>query len=424
MDKNLLKQVILHQNTIKLKEDTIQRENFSKIESLNKDNSIIIITGIRRCGKSTLLQQIRNNNKEKDYYLNFDDERLLNFTVEDFNMLQETFYELFGKQNTYYFDEIQNIPQWERFVRRLYEENAKIYITGSNASMLSKELGTHLTGRYIETTLYPFSFREFLTFENIKYDKNKIYEKESRAKIRKSFDKYSQKGGFPQYLRNNEDEYLKTLYTNIAYRDVIVRYKLNNEKTIKELIYYTISNVGKKLSYRNLQKILNLGSPTTVKEYISYFENSFIIFTLPKYEFSLKKQIYSNKKIYTIDTGFANTISFKFSENQGRILENLVFIELKRKNQEIYYHEDKAECDFVILKKGKVTSAIQITASLQDPHTKQREYSGLLETLKKYKLKEGLILTLDEEREEIVENKKIIIKPLWKWLLENPFYKA
>ena len=210
MDRNELKEIIIDQNGRQEQKGLIDRELFSKVESYIKNDFVIIISGIRRSGKSILLNQIRK--KHEGYYLNFDDERLINFKIEDFKVLEELFIELYGEKRIFYFDEVQNIPMWERFVRRLHDERKKVFITGSNASILSKELGTHLTGRYLMLQMFPFSFKEFLSLKKFELNKNSIYLTKSRAEIRKYFEDYFINGGFPEYIRESNPEYLKILY--------------------------------------------------------------------------------------------------------------------------------------------------------------------------------------------------------------------
>lgn len=417
MEKEELKQIIVSQNTIK-ENNFVHRKKFDYIKENLTNDLILIITGLRRSGKSTLLLQLRKESKKNNYFLNFDDNRLINFTIDDFEKLYESFLELYDEQNIYYFDEIQNIVGWERFVRRLHNEGKKVIVTGSNAKMLSKEFGTHLTGRNIEIELFPFSFKEYLEFNNLKLNKNDIYDIKIQIKIKKLFNEYLNNGGIAEYLKTNNVNYLKTLYDNILYKDVMNRYNLQNEKTLKELIYFLISNVGKKVSYTSLKNILGVASATTIKEYINYFENTYLLFQLNKFDYSIKKQIVNPKKIYVIDNGFANNISFKFTEDRGRLLENLVFLELKRREKELYYHFENFECDFIEVNKGKVIYAIQVTKSLTNDDTKKREVQGLLDAMITYNLKEGLILTEDEESIEMHLDKKIVIKPIWKWLLE------
>lgn len=417
MNKTELRAIITDQNNRQEQTDLVEREIFSKVESYIKNKFVIIISGIRRCGKSTLLNQIRK--KYPGYYVNFDDERIINFKVEDFQILYETLIELYGEKDIFYFDEIQNIPSWERFVRRLHDEKKKVFITGSNASMLSKELGTHLTGRHLTLQIFPFSFKEFLDLKKFKLNQNIAYIPTGKAKIKNYFAEYLTQGGFPEYLEDNNVDYLKTLYESIIYRDVLVRYRLINEKSLKELVYLAVNSISKEISFNSIKNTLGLGSSTTVRDYFYYLENSFLIFLAPRFDYSLRKQMYYNKKIYIIDNGLAKYLGFRFTPDNGRLLENAVFIELKRRRNEIYYYFDNKECDFVI--KGQtagITQVIQVCFELTTEN-KEREIEGLKEAMIKFKLKEGLILTYDQEDEFNIKGKKIIVKPVWKWLLEK-----
>ena len=412
--KELLKSIIYDQQEFTWKNNYIKRE-FS--ENLVHSAEIIVISGIRRCGKSTLLHQIRNENIEKDYYFNFDDERLVNFKVEHFQLLNDCFYEIYGSQKTFYFDEIQNITGWERFVRRLHDYGNKIFITGSNATMLSKELGTHLTGRYCKIELFPFSFKEFLIFNNIKTTKDNTYSSKQKSEINRQFNDFFTRGGFPLFLANNNDIYLKSLYESILYRDIMVRNHINNEKEILELVYYLASNVTKLTSYNSLIKIIDVKNPTTIRNYIEFIQNTYLLFQVNKYDFSLKKQLMNPKKIYFIDNALVTKIGFLFSEEKGRLLENLIFIELKRNNYDIYYHSKTCECDFIIKESNVITMAIQVCYSFENIKTKEREIKGLLEAMNIYNLNEGWIITNNDEETIEINNCTIKIIPAWKYLL-------
>ncbi|MDD3568957.1 MAG: ATP-binding protein [Bacteroidales bacterium] len=412
ISKREISQIVADQRALHFKADDLPR-----LKSTNTDREVEVVSGIRRCGKSTLLHEIRSKNIEKDYYFNFDDDRLVKFAVEDFQLLHEVFIELFGKQSTFYFDEIQNIEGWERFVRRLHDYNNKIYITGSNASMLSRELGTHLTGRFYQTELYPFSFHEFLLLNKQLVPSNPIINTEEKVSIHSSFIEYFNKGGFPFYLQSNSYQYLKSLYESIIYRDVLVRNGLKNDKEILELVHYLSSNTSKLVSYNGLTKIIGVKNASTVKSYIDFIQDTYLIFTVNKYDRSLKKQLLNPKKTYFIDLGLAREIGFHHSEDNGRLLENLVFIELKRRGREVFYHNQKYECDFVIKEKNSIVEAIQVSWTIQNDTTRKRELYGLLDALSTYGLTEGLILT-DEEEDTIKEKGYTIhIKPAWKWLL-------
>ncbi len=413
MQKLILQAVISDQKALRWESSAIERQHVSIVE----DDSVVVISGIRRCGKSTLLQAIRAKNKEQDYYLNFDDERLIHFKVEDFQLLLELFGERYGKQTTFYFDEIQNISGWERFVRRLHDYGNKVYITGSNASMLSKELGTHLTGRYQQIELYPFSFREYLKLFQIEANSMDHFNTDHKAILKASFNDYFKLGGFPAFLKSKHPEYLKSLYESVLYRDVMVRNGITNEQELLELMFFVTSNTSKLISYNSLAKVIGVKNATTVKQYLGFLQDAYMLSLVSKYDTSVKKQLHNPKKVYGIDLGLMRQLSFQHSENQGRLLENLVFLELKRQTKTVYYHQNKGECDFVIKDKNSIIQAIQVCWSLYDDKTKQREINGLVEAMKAYQLKEGLILTEDESDSLIIDDKTINIMPVWLWLL-------
>lgn len=413
MNKEKLKELLLDYDQ-RVVPALIDRELKQRIDEHATTPFVTIISGIRRCGKSSILQQLRQ--QRSSYYVDFDDDRLVNFTVEDFQLLYELLLELFGEREVFVFDEIQNIPGWERFVRRLHNLGYKVYVSGSNASMLSRELGTHLTGRSLTFSLFPFSFREFLTLNGEQTTSTSLSTKQ-KANLKRLFSQYVREGGFPEFLQTKKDEYLKAVYEHILYRDIITRYKLSHEKPLKEVVYYVASNVGKELSFNSLRKLTGLSSATTIREYFEYLEHSYLVFLIPRYDYSLKKQLYYNKKAYFIDTALTGLLGFRTSDDNGRMLENVVFLQLKRQGHELFFHRDTFECDFLIRQGVRITHAIQVTQSLA--HNKDREVGGLLEAMKQYKLKEGQILTEDESGEITQGRKKITIKPIWQWLLET-----
>jgi len=403
MLKETLRSIVKTQNTEILRSDYgIEREKLKQIDLGTP--FALVLSGVRRCGKSTLLRQLMKKIK-RPYYFNFEDPRTVDFDVRDFQKLNEVFEEEFGKSNYYFFDEIQNVGKWELFVRAMLDKKKYVVITGSNASLLSKELGTRLTGRHLRCELFPFSFKEFLKFTGKKADLS-------------SFEGYLIKGGFPEYLKHNKAEILQELLNDIIARDIVIRYKLKNLKTVKEMAIYFLTNVGKEFSYNNLKKTFNLGSVNTAISFISYFEDSYLLFTVPRFDYSLKKQLVSAKKVYSIDNGLSTVNSVSFSGDNGRMLENLVFIHLRKKYNDIFYFKEKNECDFLVKEKEKIARAIQVCFKV-DEDNKEREINGIIEAMEKFKLKEGLILTHNQEDELRIENKKITIKPAWKWLIED-----
>lgn len=374
-----------------------------------KESSILpglalVVTGARRSGKSTFLQQLRKR-FPKSYYFNFDDPKAAGFEVQDFDRLDYVFAEEFGKSDYYFFDEIQNVDKWELFIRKLSDNKKKVVITGSNASLLSRELGTRLTGRHLRQDIFPFSFKEFLAFEKKKPGVS-------------SFGEYLVKGGFPEYLKQKKASVLQELLNNVLARDIVVRHGLRESETIKEMAVYLLSNTGKEFSYNSLKKVFELGSVNTAISFVSYLEDSYLVFAVKRFDYSIKKRLMLPKKVYSIDNGLAAANTASFSEDRGRMLENQVFLHLRRKNSEIFYFKEKGECDFVFKEKEKIVGAIQVCYSLNEDNTK-REVSGLLEALEKFGLKNGLILTFNQEDRLLENNKEINIKPAWKWMLEN-----
>lgn len=396
----LIKIIKAQKSQMRSQKRGITRERLKKIPIIK--NFTLIISGIRRCGKSTLLLQLMQKNKNYNY-LNFEDPRLMDFDIKRFEMLEKAFDEV-DKSNIYYFDEIQNIKNWEIYVRFLLDNNKLVIVTGSNASLLSRELGTKLTGRNLKIELFPFSFKEFLDFKKIKPSKEALQ-------------KYLYLGGFPEYIKTQRDEILQNLLSDVIARDIIVRHNIRNSEALYKLARHLLNNISKEFSYNKMKNMLNLGSVNTVSSFVSYLEESYLIFTLPKFSYSLRQQQVNNKKIFAIDAAFSRVNSLSFSENKGKILENQIFIALKRKDYELFYFQEKGECDFIVKEKNKITKAFQVCYKLDDENM-EREVNGLAEAMQKFNLKEGTIITYDNEDEIIKENLKIKVIPAWKWMLE------
>jgi len=419
LSENEIKEILLSQREIILKKNYgIERAILKEVESKVKLPHVVVLTGLRRSGKSTLLRQlIKKHYRDEDFfYINFEDERLFNFPASEFNKLYEALISLYGKKKTFFLDEIQNVSHFETFVRRLYEEGCKFFITGSSATLLSKELGTKLTGRHVDIIVRPFSFPEFLELKGVKVDKESFYKTESKLEIKKYFEEYLVKGGMPEYLNYNDPELLTKAYEDTVIKDIAVRYKVENVSVLRELYSYLISNFANKFSFNSIKKFANINSVNTIKKFIGYLEETYFAKTINKFDYSYKKQIVNDKKFYLLDNGFIEVLSKKFSKDKGWLLENLVFINLLRDN-EVFYYSNQKECDFIIAKNRQVKGAIQVCYDLNDA-TKEREVLGLKEAMEKFNLKEGLILTSNQEEEIKSEGKKIIIKPVWKWLLE------
>lgn len=421
MDKNLIKSILIDQQAIKVPSPYTKRHIEKDLLRLIKNPSILIITGLRRCGKSVMLQWLRQHLDESSYYVNFDDDRFATFTLADFQSLYECLIELYGEESTFYFDEIQNIDEWERFVRRLHNEQKKVIITGSNASMLSRELGTRLTGRHITLEMFPYNFHEYVLSQGETIGTKAIYTTAEKAKLKAHFNRFMHVGGIPEYVKHQDDEYIRSIYDNILYRDIIVRHGIKHEKTIKELVYYLASNNAKDTSFNALKNLLKIKGTNTVGDYCAYLEDAYLCSFINRYDPSLKAQMGYAKKVYFIDATLSRLVGFKISDDKGRLLENLVYNELRQHHQHIYMHKQDVECDFVVQENHHITQAIQVTASLSNPTTKTREIKGLLSALNAYGLNQGLILTEDETGEEkLLHNDKtyhIQILPIWQWML-------
>ncbi|AKB54772.1 hypothetical protein A9239_11030 [Methanosarcina sp. A14] len=429
MEKSQLRQVIIdQQESFRKVEELVYRD--IDLERYLRGNEIVIISGIRRCGKSSLLKLIAGQLEGVKFYVDFDDIRLSDFEVKNFQDLQDLIIEFYREeldksgtgQVYYFFDEIQNVPLWERWLNNLYKEGKKVFATGSNSQLLSSEISTFLTGRNKVLKLFPFSFRELLRLKGIEITGEKIESgmltSSRKAEIFSYFLEYFEKGGFPLVLISGDLELSRGYFEDILNKDVLVRYNIKEVRALKDLVLFLLSNVGRAYSYPTLRKITGIKSLSTIKNYLDYFQNVFLLYQLPRFDYSLKKQKVSSSKIYTIDNSFLKTVAFNFSENKGQRLENLVFVELLRREKELYYHSEKKECDFVLREGMRIKEAIQVSVDLNSPETRKREIEGLIEAMTTYKLDSGLILTFEEDDILDAGGKKIILKPVWKWLLE------
>lgn len=410
---------------------------FSRNHNVDLESDFIItISGPRRAGKTFICFQIiedlikKGIPKENILYINFEDNRLIGADSNDLEKLLETYFELYNidknKKIYLFLDEIQTVKNWDSWIRKIYDINKriKLVLTGSSSKLLSKEISTVLRGRVLNKEIFPLSFKEIVLWKGLKYDLKTIVYSENRVGIKKLFNSFIQEGGYPAvtYQKVNREEVLQSYYESMIFKDIVERYKIEDVKKIKMLANLLLESTSKDISYSKLaNKLKSIGmntSKNTIIEFLSYFEDAYLFFQNLKYEYSQGKQLGSIKKVYFIDNGMLNTISFKFSKDTGKLLENLIFLELRRRNKKIFYNRDNYECDFIIQEKEKVVQAIQVTETLNSENEK-REVEGVLEAIKKFKLKEGLIITLDEERDIEVEDKNIHVLPVWKWLLEE-----
>ncbi len=413
-----IKEILVKQReTILNKKYGVERAILKEAESKLKLPHVVVLTGLRRSGKSTLLRQLikKHYHDEDFYYLNFEDERLFDFPAQEFNRLYEGLVSLYGQKKTFFLDEIQNVTNFETFVRRFYEEGFKFIITGSSATLLSRELGTKLTGRHVDIVVRPFSFPEFLELKEVKLGKESVYKTEIKIEIEKYFEEYLVKGGMPEYLIYNDPELLTRVYEDTIIKDIAVRYKIKNVAVLRQLYSYLLNNFANQFSYNSLKKFITIKSVNTFKKFISYFEETYLAKTINKFDYSFKKQIMNDKKFYVLDNGFIGVLSKKITKDYGGLLENLVFNYLNNED-DVFYYSGERECDFLTVRNKEVTQAIQVCYEL-NLGNREREMAGLTEAMKKFQLKEGLILTNHQEEKIKLGRKKIIIKPVWKWML-------
>jgi predicted AAA+ superfamily ATPase len=360
----------------------------------------LIISGIRRCGKSTLLHQFATKQKKAFFHLNFDDLRLSGFSPVDFRLLDMLIGE--KKATLLFFDEIQTVDQWELYIRQKLDEGYQVAITGSNASLLSRELGTKLTGRHITKELFPFSYEEYCAFTD------------QRAGL-PSLEKYLKQGGFPEYLKTGNRDILSQLQADILYRDIAVRYRLRDVSSLKRLWTYLVSNPAQLVSPSKLLQMTGLRSPTTVLEYISYFELSYLIQLVPCFAWSLKKQSLAPKKVYVIDNGIILTGSLSFTGNKGALLENFVYTVLRAQTRDVFYFAGSAkECDFVVNPHEARPLCIQVCDTLTVDN-RQRELQGLFEAMDFFDQSEGIIITRNESDIILEQGKKVRVVPAWEF---------
>jgi len=407
------------------------REEYqSKIDAFLKSGEIIILKGIRRSGKSSLMinhirHLISNGAHVKEtLFVNFEDPRFVGeLTTELLEQIFDTYKEFINNEVKphIFLDEVQNVNQWEKWVLTGYELNrAHFYISGSSSKLLSKEFGTALSGRHLDINVFPLNFKEYLLFRNIKKPDRKAIVTQ-RITYKKAFNDYIKRGGFPK-INFLTDDLIKTeiimYYETIILKDIVARHDLKNYDNVKKVALYLLSNIGKPLNLNKVRISLRL-SYDLADKYFEYLKDTFLLIEINQFDFSLRKQFANRRKVYCIDNGILSNTAFRISEDYGRYLENLVFVELMRREYEVYFYNGKKECDFVIKEGVNITMAIQVSRTLHDEKTKKREADGLIEAITVFGLKEGLILTEDEEDIVEIENYKIYIKPVWSWLLDN-----
>lgn len=401
-----------------LKAKYVQRENLGPARQNMKNNLIKVIVGPRRAGKSVFAIQMLQG---LDFaYLNFDDERLLGIT--DYDELVKALRQVYGETKNILFDEIQNLKNWELFLNRLHRKGFNLVITGSNSKLLSKELSTHLTGRYIQFQLLPFSFSEFLRARNFAIDET-LALKERQGTLLNLLHEYLIKGGYPEVLIKDIDPevYVSTLFESILFKDIVKRYNVRYAKKLYDLGLYLITTHSTEFSYTSLTKALDFRSVHTTENYADYLAEAFLAFYIDRFSYKVKEQIRSPKKVYAYDTGTINAVKFKTAPDNGRLMENLVAVELLRRGLEFYYFKskDNKEVDFAVKEGLKIGRLIQVCYDLDFPMTKKRETAALIKASRETGCGNLLVLTWDYEEKERIDQTVINYLPLWKWLIHT-----
>jgi len=348
------------------------------------------------------LQIIEKLPKEDFLYLNFEMPQLYNFNISDFTRLDN----IITKNGTkiLFFDEIQYVEAWEIYVRQKLDEGYRVIITGSNASLMSKELGTKLTGRHISQELFPFSYSEFLSFKDLKASAE-------------SLEQYLTTGGFPEYLKTQYDEQLSTPFDDILFRDIVARFGIKDIKSLQRLAVYLYSNIGNRITATGLKQNLSIGATSTVLSWFSHFELSYLLFFLPMFSYSTKAQLINPRKVYAIDLGMIDIVSNQLTEDKGHKLENLIYLHLRRKYKELYYFDEKGECDFVAMKNAKVKELIQVSYQLT-PDNFEREINGLKKAMHFFNMNKGKIITLNAKDSFKENGFEIEVIPAFEYLLQ------
>ncbi|MBM3425342.1 MAG: ATP-binding protein, partial [Bacteroidetes bacterium] len=376
-------------------------------------------TGLRRAGKSYYLYQIiqekfSKENYERLLFINFEDERLLELTHHDFQYILDAYFELFEWMPIIFLDEIQNVPHWQKFVRRLADEGRRIFVTGSNAEMLSHEIASTLGGRFINKEILPLSFREYLSFKELSVTSKTKYSSE-RYKIIKEYEEYLHFGGFPELLQmNDKREFLSSVYQKLFYGDLIARYKVSNVVTLKLMVKKLAESVNNETSINRIKNLIkstgvSIGN-NTLFDYLNYLESSFLIASITNFhnKFTEKE---TNKKYYFLDNGI---LGLFLIDQPTKLLENQIYIELRRRGEHPYFLKRKTEVDFYIPEKGML---IQVSYSIKNPETLEREVIGLRSAMKAFGITNSWIITYDETKELEVQEGIINVVPAWQWLL-------
>ena len=412
----------------------IERESYVQklLALLTKTNQIVCISGVRRAGKSTLITQVarelaRSVGAENTLIVNFEDERFYERNLPTLRQIYDTYLERVrpGQRPFVFLDEVQEVEGWERFARGIHERNeARLAVSGSSARLLSSEFATLLTGRHVTFHVYPLNFREFLRFRNLDLT-SEVEALARRVQIKQLLGEYMEFGGFPEVVLSQEKRrILLSYFESIITRDVAERFRVREREKLRVLAKYYLTNISSPMTFNSVSRFLGLPL-ATVERFSEYLETANLVFFIKRFSFSLKEQEKAPRKTYSIDVGLSNSVGFRFTMHLGKLMENLVAISLRVRQSfdpelEVYYWRDPLgkEVDFVVKEGLRVKELIQVCRDPSDPETRRREIKGLVKAMGGFGLKEGLVLTEDFEDEEEVDGKRIVYRPLWKWLLQ------
>lgn len=437
MNKNEIIRILEDWNFWKRDMETGVPRNFylDQLKEFLSARQVMVVIGPRRSGKSFVMRQFakwliaeKGIDRKNILFINFEDPRLPEMNARELDQIFNYYLESLAPQGELFvfLDEIQEVAGWERWVRTMHELNkATLIISGSNADLLSQELATSLTGRHLNITVFPLSFKEYLSFHDILL-KDKLDMVHNETTIKGLFRRYLEEGAYPAAVLAPREtrEILLSYFEDILNKDLIRRYKIRKAEKLKALARFYLTQVASLCTHNSIARFLEI-TPNTVEKFSGYLETSYLVFFLKRFSFKLKEQEKSPRKVFSVDTGLANTVGFKFSENLGRSAENLVFLELLRKKAanpllEIYFWKDihHREVDFVVKEALDIKELIQVSWNISKAPTRDRELRSLLKAMEDLKLSEALVITEEEEAEETIKGKKIGFIPIWKWLLD------
>ncbi len=389
---------------------------------------IITVMGVRRCGKTSILldtvnRLTRSMDKTLMLFINFEDERL-DLAMEELDLIIQAYRELYPRQHLadcrLFFDEIQNVDGWERFVRRIYDTVTRnIVLTGSNSKLLGSEIATSLRGRTLGMEVFPLSFSEYLRFQGLEAD---VYSSGHLALIRNAQVEFLKQGGFPESLsidHKHRTGLLQEYFNVLLYRDIVERYKVQNVAALKYFLKRLVSSTTKQLSIHKIYNELKSANisigKNTLYNFLDYAETVYLAQVLYRYDKSLVARELSDKKVYAIDTGLCDAVEYRFSEDMGKALENAVFLELRRTGSELFFYRNESlECDFLCVQRGRVVEAVQVCFDLSDPETRRRELKGLMAACVQFGLSKGTIITGDEDDHWNIEQLEVEVVPFFR----------